>query len=299
MSTHHSVFRLLILTVTLALPACAVGNIQPLPESLPIQRNIFTITNRLNEIARSGKLSLKQTGTIKYGQFEAICYALAFSPPGRVRHAVLLTGGVHGDEPAGVEMLLQAAEGIAREPSKYEGYYFDIIPLVNPGGWVFNPRHNRDGIDINGDFASYDSQEARLVQYLTQGKAYDLAIDFHEDSQARGFYIYQYAAPESGTGRKVIAAVRKADYPIEQNISTMMLKTNDGLIDVPLWSLPYMQITRQLSCPAYFRLDRNSAAFSVETPEDLAWDDRVKMHRTALNEILGSLEPSGKYSSVK
>ena len=299
MKTRYPFICTLLVTAMLILPACASGNVPPLPDTLTVQRDIFTVTNRLNAIARMGKLALKQTGTIRYGQFETPAYALTFTPPGKVKHLVLLTGGVHGNEPSGVEMLIQTAENIVRQPEKYEGYYFDIIPLVNPWGWVFDTRYNRDGIDINRDFAAFASQEAHLVQSFTQGKAYDLVIDFHEDPSAQGFYPYQNAAPDTAVGRKVIAAVRQATYPIEQNVNMVILKTNDGLIDAPMWSLQYMQVTRQLSCPAYFRLERNAAAFTIETPKNMAWDDRVKMHKIALNEILSSLEPAGKAAPSK
>ena len=285
-------FLLVLLAVSIAslcLSACASGNVPPLPDTLSVQRNIFTVNNRLNEIARSGKLALKQTGVIKYGQFETATYALTFSPPGKIRRLVLLAGCVHGNEPAGLETLLQTAEQIAREPQKYEGYYFDIIPLVNPWGWVYDARYNRDGIDINRDFATLASQEARLIQHSTSGKAYDLVIDFHEDPGAQGFYLYQNAAPDTVLGRKVITAIRDAGYPIEQNVSMVVLKVDDGLIDAPMWSLLYMQATQQLSCPSYFRLDRNSTSFTIETPKNLPWEDRVKMNRMALREILSGL----------
>jgi hypothetical protein len=72
----------------------------------------------------------------------------------------------------------------------------------------------------------------------------------------------------------------------------VILKTDDGLIDASLWSLWYMQVTRQLSCPSYFRLENESTAFTIETPKSLAFDGRVNMHRIALGEILGSLAPA-------
>lgn len=285
---HALIIGIALLLCSFALPSCASGNVPQLPDTLPVKRDIFTVINRLNQVAGTGKLTLKPVGTIRYSQFETSMWALNFKPPDKVKHVVLLTGGVHGNEPAGTEMLLQLAESMSREPEKYDGFYFDIIPLVNPWGWVFDTRHNCEGIDINRDFASFNSLEARLIREFTRGKSYDLVIDFHEDPSAQGFYLYQNAAPDTTVGRRVIAAVRKADFPIEQNVSMVILKTDDGLIDAPLWSLWYMQATRQISCPSYFRLENGSTAFTIETPKNLVWDGRLKMHRVALNEILGS-----------
>lgn len=58
----------------------------------------------------------------------------------------LLTGGVHGDEPAGVEAVLaqlEPPEALARQ-----GFGF-FIPCLNPLGYVENTRENVYGVDIN------------------------------------------------------------------------------------------------------------------------------------------------------
>ena len=63
---------------------------------------------------------------------------------------ILITGGVHGDEPAGVEAVLQF---LTRDNTKLlKRFSFIVIPCVNPYGYVHDTRENRDGIDINRSF---------------------------------------------------------------------------------------------------------------------------------------------------
>lgn len=60
---------------------------------------------------------------------------------------VLITGGVHGDEPAGVEAVLQFLEQSVADYVRH--FHFVVIPCVNPSGYEANTRDNGSGEDIN------------------------------------------------------------------------------------------------------------------------------------------------------
>lgn len=272
--------------ICVILPASACNNVSPLPNTLPMKRDIFTVINRLNQIEAAGRLALKPAGTIRYSQFETTLWALNFAPAGKVRKVVLLTAGMNGNEPASTEMLLELAESISGEPEKYEGCYFDIFPLVNPWAWVFDVHHNQEGIDVGYDFASFASREANFIRQYTRGKKYDIVIDFHEDQTAQGFYLYQYASDNTTVGMEVIEAVMSGNNPIENTVKMLNLKAEGGILDIPQWCLWYMQATRQLSCPAHLRLENGSQAFTIVTPKSLPFEDRVKMKQVALRTIL-------------
>src|SRR5690606_7467212 len=64
---------------------------------------------------------------------------------------VLLTAGVHGDEPAGVEAALAFLESIKED--WLADYHFCVLPCVNPTGYVADTRANSQGIDVNRAFA--------------------------------------------------------------------------------------------------------------------------------------------------
>lgn len=273
----------------LASSGCATGNSVPFAEAQPMVRDISVVDYRLARAIPSDRLRLKAIGEVSYGEYKAPVWAVSVGSTGESEYKVLLTAGVHGNEPAGVEVLLRTIEEIAKNPKHYEHVSFDIIPVVNPWGWSHDIRFNREGIDINRDFASFVSQEARIIRQFTNNKKYDLVIDHHEDPRAEGFYMFQNADSDTELSSKVIAGLRDMGYPIEQNVSMIILKTKDGLIDAPMWGLRYMQLTRQLSVPSYFRLDGSRKAFTVETPTRLNWDQRVRIHKEVLEILLQSL----------
>ncbi len=129
--------------------------------------------------------------------------------------SVLITGGVHGDEPAGVEAALQFLE---RDNTEFlKQFSFTIIPCVNPYGYVHNTRETHDDIDINRSFETDSVAEAAIVKKVLGQTQFSFAIDFHEDYDATGFYLYEgrrdekYIGPELATAAKAIGPVDPED----------------------------------------------------------------------------------------
>lgn len=95
---------------------------------------------------------------------------------------LVLTGGVHGSEPAGVYSILQNLEKL----SKTKVMNLIIIPCINPYGFEMNIRENSRGQDVNRDFMEdSDCEEANnIMNYL---KSLDLTIkyslDLHETAE--------------------------------------------------------------------------------------------------------------------
>ena len=140
-----------------------------------------------------------------------------------------------------------------------------------------------------GTADSQRSQEARIIAGYLKENRYDLMIDDHEDPSASGFYIYQYAMPSQDLSRKVIAAVRAGGLPIEQNVNMVILKTDDGLIDAPMWGLWYMRATNQIGVPNYSRLYNSDNVYTVETATRLDYEARLTAHQTARQIILDTM----------
>ena len=63
------------------------------------------------------------------------------------RLTVLVTAGVHGDKPAGVEAVLRFIEGPIQE--YLDRFFFIVVPCVNPSGYELGTRANSAGRDIN------------------------------------------------------------------------------------------------------------------------------------------------------
>ena len=66
----------------------------------------------------------------------------------------------------------------------------------------------------------------------------------------------------------------------------VILKTENGIIDAPMWGLKYMRLTGQLSNTNYYRLYHSPYAYTVETPTALPLEDRLTMQRTAVDMLI-------------
>jgi hypothetical protein len=138
----------------------------------------------------------------------------------------------------------------------------------------------------SGDLATLRSQEARMIHTFVGERQWDLMLDLHEDPSASGFYIYQYGQPDKITCEKVVAMIESLGYPIEVNVNMVILPTQHGVIDAPMWGLWYMRLTGKLSIANYYRLYNSSRVFTVETPTALPVEDRLNMQRTAVRMLI-------------
>ena len=272
--------------------SCASGHHRPYVEPRPAVRDLAALEARqMSVVDAAGHLTHQTIGRVDYPGFSAAIGCIRFTPTGAVQRRVLINGGIHGNEPAGVEAALRFIEDLARAPDAYPHTAFDVVCLVNPWGWVHDMRRNRDGRDVNRDFASFRTQEARLMRAFLEDRHYDLMLDLHEDPAAQGFYLYQYAHPDQVACRRIIATLRQQGFAPEQNVRMIILKTDDGLIDAPLWGHWYMWLTRQLSLANYYRLNLSRNVFTVETPPRLPWGDRLKIQRTAIDRLIAAFKP--------
>jgi hypothetical protein len=208
-----------------------------------------------------------------------------------ITYRILVNAGIHGNEPAGVACILHLLEQLAQHPDQYRSIAIDIIPMVNPWGWVHDIRFNRDGTDINRDFSTFNSQEAGIMKKFIKGRRYDLMLDLHEDPGAGGFYIYQYGIDDKTAADDLIDTIKKMGHPIEENVSMVILKTENGIIDAPVWGLWYMRLTGQLTLSNYYRLNNSQQVYTIETPTALPMKDRLSMQLTAVEVLISANAP--------
>lgn len=91
----------------------------------------------------------------------------------------LLSAGMHGDEPAGHLALLEFLETDAQ--SLQGRVDLNILPCINPWGYIHDRRENAQGIDINRAFEDKDLAEVRLCKTGLETQHFDLLLEFHED----------------------------------------------------------------------------------------------------------------------
>lgn len=262
----------------------------PYAARLEAERNLGDIQRRLEDATvNETHLALDTLGQVKYGDFEAPIWRVRRSAGNTPEFRVLLTGGVHGSEPAGVESLVRFVEELAQEPELWPGIAFDIVPLVNPWGWAHDKRCNQQGYDINRDFATFDTQEGLILRDLLDANRYDMLIEHHEDSSAEGFYLYQIANPYTAQCRVLIDRLRSSSFPIEQNTWMVCFRTRDGVLYTPLWALRLARLGQGLSLGNYYRLTQTDRAFLFETPMRLPLEKRLKMQAQAQDVLLMGL----------
>lgn len=106
---------------------------------------------------------------------------------GTGNRSILITGGVHGDEPAGRESVLRKLRDVAyNESGEYTQYLskytIHFVPTVNPDGRELGRRHNGQNIDINRDTILLATPEGNMLISLMNDIKPDIHVDFHERS---------------------------------------------------------------------------------------------------------------------
>jgi len=134
---------------------------------------------------------------------------------------VLISAGIHGDEPAGVETVCSFIE--RKDYSQFvQEWEITLVPCINPFGYEANTRSNHEGVDLNRKFKSpTPPQEVVLAKKLFDS-FFDLTIELHEDVDSSGYYLFHSSAD----------GIRPALVPgILKNVKTVMPFNMDAKID--------------------------------------------------------------------
>jgi protein MpaA len=181
--------------------------------------------------------------------------------------SIYLSAGIHGDEAAATEGLVewaQANTGALRTLNAL------IFPCLNPWGLVNNSRRDPDGRDLNRSFhTSAVPQIAAQMKWLT-GCAFDLALNLHEDYDALGLYIYELQRIKPYWGEILLEAAAE-HIPLDSRQKIEGRSARGGIVR--------RAITPDLmpEWPEAFVLYFQNAAriFTIETPSEFHLDDRV------------------------
>ena len=233
------------------------------------ERSYNAVVRRVKAIADKGKKT-EVLGVVGGHQV----WGIRAGSPRRLR--VLLTGGVHGDEPAGVEAVL----GFVEEDMApwLEQVEFTAVPCVNPVGYVRDTRDNGDGADINRSFENGDVPEVELVKRVLEGCRVDAFVDCHEDWEAEGFYMYEGLRQGSAVGPAVIAEVEKRA-SIDPDSGEDSEPVSRGVYEISRsWGL--------VGFAPYVLDGHASRACIFETPTKWPLEKRAAVHRLGLNAAL-------------
>ena len=206
-------------------------------------------------------------------------YCVSLETGQGVEKNILITAGIHGDEPAGPASVLRFLE----RDNTYllQRFKFLILPCINPYGYVHNTRENKRDVDLNRSFEETGIAEVDIVKETVAGQRFDFCLDFHEDWEAKGVYFYEAQRDELWIGPKITRQIEKIG-PIDGEVGESDLPIADGVFQVdPAWGdaglAPYL---------FHFHADH---AMICETPTSWHLDRRTAAHLMALDTALESL----------
>ena len=197
---------------------------------------------------------------------------------------IYLSGGIHGDEPAGPLALLDLMQKDFFSPCAH----WLVCPALNPTGLAAGTRDNAEGIDLNRDYLQIRTREvAAHHEWLERQPRPDLFLSLHEDWETRGFYLYEINLgpdlPERA--RSILDAVKPWFPPEDSPDIDGHTPREPGWIyhpaepDLPEgW--PEAIHMANLGCPL---------SFTFETPSRATLPDRIAAHRAAAQSALRHL----------
>lgn len=137
--------------------------------------------------------------------------------PGRAPDCprILISAGIHGDEPAGTLALLQ----FLQRGEFSADFEWLIFPALNPHGLLAGQRENAEGRDLNRDFKRCRSAESCFfIEQVSAFERIDLHLCLHEDWEYAQAYLYEL---NSGARPSIAPAL------------LAVMERSLGLLDVP------------------------------------------------------------------
>ncbi|MEO6847135.1 MAG: M14 family metallocarboxypeptidase [Chthoniobacterales bacterium] len=239
---------------------------KPLSCRYPWAHDYARLIREWRKIHRVAGLSMKVYGEA----FDYPLYILESRHPDKSRPNMMLSAGIHGDEPAPPVAIL---EWVTRNPKTVQKLNVVIFPCLNPWGIVNNNRMDAEGRDLNRTY-----HDDKVLQTLAHRKAlanrrFAAALMLHEDYDGKGAYVYEVARKKPFWASKIILAASRF-VPVDSRPRIEHRKASKGVIrrDIKLISMP--------DRPEALHLYYNHAerAFTVETPSEYFLNDRVEAH---------------------
>lgn len=215
---------------------------------------------------------------------------------------ILISGIVHGDEPAGGIAILKFLDTFAE--AYLDRFNFYCYPCVNPSGFETDRRENMNFVNLNRSFKTPSAAQeiAYIHQSLKRGpEKYHLTIDMHESSplaidpkekygvedNPNSFWMWETATIKSGLriGDKVVSQLSKEGVDICSWPKIYDDVNNGGVIWYPEGhGNEFYASGTDFDGYLYNRYTDHS--FTVETPTCWALDRRIHTHVRALCLIL-------------
>ena len=188
------------------------------------------------------------------------------------------SAGIHGDEAAGPEALIQWAETAKKI---FQEVNVLLFPCLNPWGLVHNLRQDSHGNDLNRTYHDESVPQTAEHKRLITGREFDLALFLHEDYDARGVYIYEIPFKSPFIAHRFIAASSQHIPPDPRGVIEGA-RARGGLIQRKV--SPRLM---PLAPEAFFlHFSLNSRSVTIETPSEFHIDQRVAAQVAILHQAV-------------
>jgi protein MpaA len=204
---------------------------------------------------------------------------------GRAAPTVLLSGGMHGEEPGGVEGVLHWLED--GEWARWRVNWL-VFPCINPYGWERGQRTNAQRRDINRQFRMRtNTPESELIKRIVKGRRFGFTMEFHEDVDASGYYLYELRREPPFIGERILRAVSKVIPINREDVIDGNRTTSRGLIRRDA-NGNLMRTRRRWPMAFHLFLYCTDHILGSETPVRAPFTRRAAAHRAALETALAA-----------
>lgn len=227
-------------------------------------------------------------------------YPIFYARRGIGQKHILISGGIHGDEPAGTLAALDLISRFQTKDSFFYEFQIHIYPCINPWGYEYHERTNKNGIDLNRDFEEFQSREASIInQHLRDlGIDFNFTLDMHENlpnfkwkgfdlsSNPRGVCLYESCQDHSlRIGKFMIDTLREKGFDI-CDLDVIYDDINyDGVIWYPE-NMKNEEYAQGNSFDAFLWKNYTSQAFTTETVTTYNIEDRIRAQHILLMSAL-------------
>jgi murein peptide amidase A len=191
---------------------------------------------------------------------------------------VLISAGIHGDEPAGIETILSFLEN-HHYSSYINNWEITLLPCINPHGYEYGIRENHYEKDLNRLFKEAQSTTEVSFAQSVLSTPYELTIELHEDNESSGYYLYQKGidVKDDKIGFKIVDAIKNI-MPINMDDEIDGISADRGVIGKAI------DISKMDWWPmAIYGLSKGvERCLTLETASQFDMSIRVDAHLTAI-----------------
>lgn len=249
------------------------------------KRSYQELMGRFEDIARRVGARMSPIGDFTCPLGDYSIYQILLET-GNAQQKIVISAGMHGDEPASCEALLKTIELIDDRRDRLNAQFL-IFPCDNPTGWELDTRENYLGLDLNREFAKEgQAVEIALVEQTLRGREIHFTLDLHEDIDVYGMYLYERTRKgKIPLAEEMIQALRHRGYPIHEEDWIEGLPATGGII----WPSGRL---RKFELPKAVYLWHSGVGhlITTESPGKLDLTTRVEMQMVCVEVFLDALE---------